>query len=58
MGTPSFTPALVASVQVSEAVKVLLNKGSLLRHKLLYIDLAANSFRMIDLNSSQQDGNS
>ena len=58
MGTPSFTPALVASVQVSEAVKVLLHKGTPLRRKLLYIDLAANSFRVIELNPEQPANNS
>lgn len=39
IGNPAFTPAMVASIQVSEAVKLLLNKGKLLRNQLLYIDM-------------------
>lgn len=48
LGTPSFTPALVAAVQVSEALKVLLGQGEPLRHKLLYIDLHSNLWQTID----------
>ena len=50
MGTPSFTPALVAAIQVSEAVKVLLAKGQPLRNQLLYIDLHSNLFQIVSLN--------
>jgi len=39
LGNPSFTPALIASIEVSEAVKVLLDKGELLRKEALFIDL-------------------
>ena len=48
LGTPSFTPAMVAAIQVSEAVKVLLNKGKPLRHQILYIDLHTNMLQIID----------
>ncbi len=48
LGTPSFTPALVAAIQVSEVVKVLLNKGNTLRHRLLYVDLHTNMVQIID----------
>ncbi|WP_303868003.1 HesA/MoeB/ThiF family protein [Acetobacterium wieringae] len=44
LGNPSFTPALAASLQVSEALKVLTGKEAILRNKLLYIDLLANDF--------------
>lgn len=50
LGNPSFTPALIASIQVSEALKVLLNKGNLLRNKLLYIDLLEHDYMVIELN--------
>ena len=50
MGNPSFTPALAASLQVAETVKFLLNKGSLLRNKLLTIDTLTHEFQVIDLN--------
>jgi molybdopterin/thiamine biosynthesis adenylyltransferase len=38
-GNPAFTPAIMASWQVSEALKYFLNKGDLLRNKLLVLDL-------------------
>lgn len=39
LGNPSFTPPLIASIQVTETLKILLNRGELLRHKLLLINL-------------------
>ena len=45
----SFTPALCASLQAAEAVKVLLNKENTLRKKLLTGDLSKGSFEIIDL---------
>lgn len=47
LGTPAFTPALAASLQVSEALKLLLNKGNTLEKEVLYIDLENNSFSNI-----------
>jgi len=44
LGNPSFTPALVASIEVSEAIKILLNRGEILQNKLLFIDLLNNEF--------------
>ncbi|MGV8146996.1 MAG: HesA/MoeB/ThiF family protein [Alkaliphilus sp.] len=49
IGNPSFTPAMVASIQVAEVIKVLFGKGSLLRNKLLYIDLLEHEYIVIDL---------
>ena len=46
LGTPSFAPPLIASLQVSEAVKVLLHKGEPLRNQYLYIDLLSNMFHI------------
>lgn len=48
LGNPSFTPAVVASIQVSEAVKVLLSKGQVLRNKILMIDLLWQDFQTIE----------
>jgi molybdopterin/thiamine biosynthesis adenylyltransferase len=39
MGNPSFTPAVVASLQVAEACKLLLGQGRPLREGMLSIDL-------------------
>lgn len=49
LGNPSFTPANIASIQVSEAIKVLLNKGEILRKKLLIIDLLYNEHNIIEI---------
>ena len=46
---PSFTPANIASIQVSEVIKLLLNKGELYRNRVLLIDLLDNSYNIIDL---------
>jgi molybdopterin-synthase adenylyltransferase len=39
LGNPSFTPAVVASLQVAEVCKIVLGKGELLRNRKLAIDL-------------------
>lgn len=39
LGSPSFTPAVVASLEVAEACKILLNQGKLLRGRQLCINL-------------------
>ena len=47
LGNPSFTPACIASYQVAETIKVLLNKGTLYREQILYIDLLDNEVEII-----------
>jgi len=49
LGNPSFTPALVASIQVSEAVKILLNKGDLLRNKILFINTLNQEYDVLEI---------
>ncbi|KOA19410.1 molybdopterin-synthase adenylyltransferase [Clostridium homopropionicum DSM 5847] len=49
LGNPSFTPALIASIQVSEAVKILINKKDTLRNKMLVVDLLSQDFEVINL---------
>ncbi len=49
LGTPSFAPSLVASIQVSEAVKVLLNKGEPLRKRLLYLNTLDNEYSVLKI---------
>lgn len=44
LGNPSFTPALVASLQVAEACKLLLGQGHVLRNPGLSIDLLTSQF--------------
>ena len=47
IGNPSFTPALLASYQVAEAIKVLIGRGELIREKLMYVDLLNNEIEFI-----------
>lgn len=49
LGNPSFTPANIASIQVSEVIKILLEKGEILRYKLLIIDLLYNEYNVVSL---------
>lgn len=49
LGNPSFTPALVASLEVAEACKVLLSEGQVLRNRMLTIDLREMDFERFDL---------
>lgn len=54
IGTASFLPATIASYQVSECVKVLLNRGEILRSKVLYIDILNNQNYIVDLNEEME----
>jgi len=51
LGNPSFTPALVASIEVSEALKILIGRGSLLRKKLLSINVLDQEYEIIDFSA-------
>ena len=47
LGNPSFTPAVVASLQVAEAVKILLGRGKPLAGRVLLADLLEMRFEEI-----------
>lgn len=47
LGNPAFTPALIASIEVSEAVKVLLGRDTELKNNLLFIDILNNDFVIV-----------
>jgi len=49
LGNPVFTPATVASIAVTEAVKVLINRSVALRKNFLYIDLLTMEFNKFQL---------
>ncbi len=51
LGNPSFTPALVASIEVSEVLKLLINRGELLRRKLLIVNTLNQEYEVINLYS-------
>jgi len=48
-GNISHCAMLVASIQASECIKVLLQKGDILRNKLLIVDLWNNCFEVVAL---------
>jgi len=48
-GNVSYCALFIASLQVSECIKVLLNRGDILRNKLLIADLWSNSFDVMEL---------
>ncbi len=47
LGNPSFTPAVVASLQVAEAAKVLLGRGRPLSGRTLFVDLLEMEFHLL-----------
>ncbi len=49
LGNPSFTPALAASIQVAEVIKVLLKKEGILRQKLLMIDTLRHHYEVVEM---------
>lgn len=51
LGNLPFTAYSVAAIQASEAVKVLLGKGELIRNRLLMIDLLYGSVEELELSS-------
>lgn len=51
LGNPPATPALVASWQVQEAVKILLNRGNLLRRRLLFIDTEQGICEILEMEA-------
>ncbi len=49
VGNLSFCAMFVASVQASETLKVLLNRGDILRNRLFIADLMSNTFDVMEL---------
>jgi molybdopterin/thiamine biosynthesis adenylyltransferase len=44
LGVPTPTPSIVATIQVMEVLKILLDRGQLVRNRLLHIDLENGRF--------------
>lgn len=55
MGNPSFTPAVVASLQAAEACKVLLREGKCLSKRILFINLLDMEIVEVKLNSKNME---
>ncbi len=52
LGNPSFTPAVVASLQVAEACKILTGEGEPLRNRMIYINLLHMEFSEVMLETA------
>ncbi len=46
-GCPTATPMMVAAWQVQEVLKILLGKGELLRHRMLFMDAEAGTVEVV-----------
>src|SRR6185369_6056344 len=55
LGNPSFTPALVASLEVAEVCKLLLGQGTPLRGRQLMIDLLSMEMHVIDIHEDSRE---
>ena len=51
LGNPSFTPAIVASLETAEVCKILLGMGTTLRGRNLFVDLLDMSFEEVACDS-------
>lgn len=48
-GNPATTPALVAALEVQEAIKILTGRGEPLRHGFLFLDVEHNTYDFISV---------
>ena len=55
LGNPSFTPALVASLEVAEVCKLLTGQGTTLRGRQLIIDLFSMEISVINLERGDRE---
>ncbi len=49
LGAPTVTPALIASLEAQEVVKILLRRGKLFRNRLLYLDIEEGTVEILNL---------
>lgn len=49
LGAPTVTPALIASLEAQEVIKILLKRGKLFRNKLLYLDIKERTVEILNL---------
>jgi molybdopterin/thiamine biosynthesis adenylyltransferase len=52
-GMLSFVPAMIASLQVAEVIKILLARGNLLREKVMFINLLDMEIEIMELPSAK-----
>ena len=49
LGAPTMIPALIASLEAQEVVKILLKRGKLFRNRLLYLDIEDGTVEILNL---------
>ncbi len=49
LGAPTVTPALIASLEAQEVIKILLKRGKLFRNRLLYLDIEGGTIEILNL---------
>ncbi len=54
LGNPSFTPPLVASIEVAEVCKILLGEGKTLRNRKLFVNLLEMTFEEIVFKATRE----
>jgi molybdopterin/thiamine biosynthesis adenylyltransferase len=51
LGCPAATPMMVAAWQAQEVLKILLGRGQLLRHKMLFMDAESGTVEVLEIGS-------
>ncbi|MBU4047402.1 HesA/MoeB/ThiF family protein, partial [bacterium] len=49
LGAPTVIPALIASLEAQEVIKILLKRGKLFRNRLLYLDIEDGTVEILNL---------
>ena len=49
LGAPTVIPALIASLEAQEVIKILLKRGKLFRNRLLYLDIEDGTMEILNL---------
>lgn len=49
LGAPTTTPAIIASLEAQEVIKILLKRGKLFRNRLLYLDIEEGTIEILNL---------
>lgn len=52
LGSPTVTPAIIATLEAQEVIKILLKRGNLFRNRLLYLDLENGTIDTLELVNS------
>lgn len=53
LGAPTVTPAIIASLEAQEVIKILLKRGKLFRNRLLYLDIEEGTMEILKLVVSE-----